>query len=320
MGKDDKILENQELLSAYLDGEISELEGERLAELLATDPELTRELEEQKVVGDEIRSLFSDACLDDKGRARDLDLWGRVAEGISAAGVAGESAELGRDSHPDGLLIRLKNYLGLNQDKSSSGSLFGLPQLSGAFAAVLLLFLYFGQKQELSAPGLSSNKFTGRAPVIDSTALDQSVLARKKLREKQAQQIELAKRQSRLSNDGQLIPNVSGLDRVGSAKEARVPRVQMASNRALKKRGRDLLLSPRRPSSDLSRKPSRFERSVELVLGDEQWIGSESIPGGLRAGGVDIDWVKTDRPFKILTPNGQDSPVIWIGRNRFNER
>lgn len=39
------------------------------------------------------------------------------------------------------------------------------------------------------------------------------------------------------------------------------------------------------------------------------------VSGGLRSGGVDIEWIETERPFRIMR-SGQDAnpPVIWVAR------
>ena len=48
-------------------------------------------------------------------------------------------------------------------------------------------------------------------------------------------------------------------------------------------------------------------------MSTEQLIGDNYISGGLRAYGADIDWIKTDRPFRILPAvNEKASPVIWL--------
>ena len=242
-------------------------------------------------------------------KERKLDLWPRIAAEISSGAQSSQTPDLTFSQ-------RLRSYFGIGAERPAAGVLFGLPQASAAFAALLLVFVYFGQGEKL---------ITQASPEITrkTNALESSIIAGRELKKRQLEQIQIAKRKSRALSEGQLIDTVPRLSAAKemlstSIKGQNPPAVRMASNRA-KNSSRELRLSPRRNYSDSSRIPAPFERSVELILDDDQWIGTEDrIPGGLRAGGVDIDWIKTDRPFKILTPSGQDSPVIWIGRSRFD--
>jgi len=303
MANDDKISKEEVLLSAYFDEEMSTGEREQFAERLSSDSDLRGELEEHEQIRGELRSLFKDARYDEQGKERKIDLWSRIEADIS---VVDESIPAASPS----LLLRLQSILGFSGEGPSVSSLFGLPQLSAGVAAALILFLYFGQKDDLAIV----------SPILKE---EQSVIAQNELRMRQLEQLRMVKEQTQQPTMPSFVaaaPNLPAAKRMLSNNlSPATPPVRMASDSALRG-NRELLLSPRNHHSSRAQKPARFERSVELLLGDEQWIGSESIPGGLRAGGIDIDWIKTDRPFKILTPEGQDSPVIWIGRSRYDGR
>ncbi|MFN8391122.1 MAG: hypothetical protein U0136_12600 [Bdellovibrionota bacterium] len=51
------------------------------------------------------------------------------------------------------------------------------------------------------------------------------------------------------------------------------------------------------------------------LLSSPQLIVPNDIPGGLRAGGADIDWIKTAKPFKFVpSKDHSNPPVVWIAR------
>jgi len=60
------------------------------------------------------------------------------------------------------------------------------------------------------------------------------------------------------------------------------------------------------------------EHSIPLRVDTDQLIGvpsDQSINGGLRTQGADIDWIESDRKFKILPVNEKRVvPVIWVSR------
>jgi len=49
------------------------------------------------------------------------------------------------------------------------------------------------------------------------------------------------------------------------------------------------------------------------LLSSPQLIVQDNIPGGLRTGGADIEWIKTEKPFKLVSSRrAQTPPVIWV--------
>lgn len=58
-----------------------------------------------------------------------------------------------------------------------------------------------------------------------------------------------------------------------------------------------------------------FERSVPLHINTSQLISQPLVPDGLRTDGMSIEWIRTERPFRIVSSNGRKAPpVIWVSR------
>ena len=64
--------------------------------------------------------------------------------------------------------------------------------------------------------------------------------------------------------------------------------------------------------------PSRLavpEALAARLLANPMRMAERRIPGGLRAGEADIEWIKTQTPFRMVSTNRPDaSPVIWVAR------
>ena len=66
----------------------------------------------------------------------------------------------------------------------------------------------------------------------------------------------------------------------------------------------------------LDESDGRIPNALALrLMNSPQLIVNNSIPGGLRAGDTDIDWIKTEKPFKLVPSKNHDqTPVIWVAR------
>jgi len=53
------------------------------------------------------------------------------------------------------------------------------------------------------------------------------------------------------------------------------------------------------------------------LLSSPQLIVGNDVQGGFRAGETDIEWIKSDRPFKLVSPKRlQTPPVIWVANRK----
>lgn len=53
------------------------------------------------------------------------------------------------------------------------------------------------------------------------------------------------------------------------------------------------------------------------LLSSPQLIVGNDVQGGFRAGETDIEWIKSDRPFRLVSPKKvQSPPVIWVASRR----
>lgn len=59
----------------------------------------------------------------------------------------------------------------------------------------------------------------------------------------------------------------------------------------------------------------RLQHKVPLHLFSQAPKTNTPVRGGLRTDDFDIDWIETDRPFKIVPATGRNAPpVIWVNR------
>ncbi len=70
--------------------------------------------------------------------------------------------------------------------------------------------------------------------------------------------------------------------------------------------GREGMATPTHMSDALA---LRLMASPQLIVDNQQ------VSGGLRAGGTDIEWIKTGKPFRLVSPREPNTPpVIWVAR------
>ena len=64
-----------------------------------------------------------------------------------------------------------------------------------------------------------------------------------------------------------------------------------------------------------SGEPRREPRGIVLRMPVSELMGPRVMGDGMRTDGVDIDWIKSDKPFKIVpSRNRAVPPVIWVSR------
>lgn len=74
-------------------------------------------------------------------------------------------------------------------------------------------------------------------------------------------------------------------------------------------------LASRSPFYEAKRQRAPFLRDSHSSIDTNQLISSDGISEGLRTDGLDIEWVKSKRPFKIVSSSGRKAPpVIWVAR------
>ena len=273
-GKEKLTEQQQRMASAWLDQELPEDERDVIeSQLVDGDDALRKEIESYRIVRNEFRGWFEKEI---GAISRNVSLWGSIEQRLKAEA---QSKAAGAGSFRERAA----------QIAEALQALFARPAFIGGVAAFAAALLFLATERGTPESGVSSDsaaKIAARESTGPATQLaSQSVSG---LGERDALMIEALQGGS------------SGSEQLASTEQPVNP---------------DLLTTV--GFEDLRRSlPSKLPVPDSLavkLLSSPQLIVQDDIPGGLRAGGADIEWIKTQRPFKLVSSRrAQTPPVVWV--------
>jgi hypothetical protein len=285
-GERKKSRDQERLVQEYFDKEVGQ-DKELLVQrrLYRGDREMLKELESLKEVRQELRSWLDEKLLDAHGQPRKVDLWGKLEARIEAEPV-------GSLSLWDRLCERLT--YGLGEIRSFADETWIRPQVFVPALALILIAFYGGVHfgSGITSPysgdlhvRLAQNDFNSRS---------------------EEQLLPLTISANEISNNQERSPFIAMVSepQIISAAQRRYP-LPLFKERVVRLAVAD--------SNLINANKPRFEHSVPFALNASQLIQRGPVPGGLRTNGLDIDWIRTDRRFKIVSSSDQNMPpVIWL--------
>ena len=267
---------------AFFDRELDEdTERSMRRELNQEESGIRSELEELTAVRQELRAWLADKMLDSSGHTRKVDLWSKLEPAINS-----------QPSEAPSLGMRLRDaaeqiFLALAADLSEAWRRPAMLAPVATFTVLAFIIgFYWG---------------SGKGNAVSPLAQSAGTLSR------EMQTAVVSERQ------------VAGEAPVFSFVNSEVP-----MSPAVADVGRRGLMSPREQVIRLvvpnhgaaESQTSRFEQLIPLSGETSARLHFSPVPGGLRAGKLDIDWIKSSRRVKIISAGKPEvAPVIWLSKD-----
>ncbi|HQH28766.1 MAG TPA: hypothetical protein PLP17_15340 [Oligoflexia bacterium] len=285
LAKDDKRKKREQaILHAFFDGEVSA--DERLyvqQKLEADDAEFKKELQSLDLIRQELRSWVGEQLHGPGTEPHRVDLWSKLESRLAK----------GEGLPPRGLQYWTERML----DVCSGLREFWLqPQVLAPVFTVIVLAFYIGYLSGGSSIDEPTAVYSRQMAGVNYSASEKppGIL------------VSAAPAMNPVMSNNQLITMVSSsTGRADGARRYPLP-FQREPSVKLAVAGSNLLAS----------KTGGFERTMPLVHRRLSVIRRAPVDGGLRAGSSDIDWVKTDKQFRIIQADEPTAPpVIWLSND-----
>ncbi len=285
------VTKKEQFLNLYFDREL-DLDDHLLLKrsLEDGDSNLKQELEEFRRVRNEVRAWVFDAMLDDDGSVKKLDLWSKIETKIDTQ----EETPIRSWSQ---LFSRI-NYRLLDAVSEVYES-WSRPQLWAPAALALLLSFYVGTFWGASrSPSANEQKYQKLAQNDEKSfssgwpafTLNQKIASRRE--------------------QPRLVALVSEPQLPGDIRAERSDSNLFPLEHEVRFNTESRFVGAN--TGDNLEQDSSLDQSADTW----QLVKIGPAPGGLRAGNLDIDWIKSNRRVKILSPEDPTkTPVIWLTKN-----